>query len=615
MRRATPVIQKIHAGIVVFLLLLCGLTPAPAAGLAIEAQIDPARFTLDQEALLSVTITGKHEEEPELPKVQGLFFTPLGHATQIQWINGSMSSSLTLTYRVRADKTGQFTIAPITVRDGKKTAASAPLQVEVLPASAGTPVQPPPRDSAADTDQAGELTVDLKKETIYAGELVPITIRGFFRQDKKITVKGPPQLDGDAFILEALDEKPLQEKVMRNGHPMVRLTWHGKVSAIKKGDLPLRVHLPITVLVPQQRRIGSPLFNDPFFDLDNFFLSYRKKELTLHSEPRRIRVRPLPLVGRPECFSGAIGSFTLQTKAHPTDVKPGDPITLTMTISGSGNFDRVQSPVFTANPKDWKIYPPSRGKLGDTDKVDQQHKTFEQAIIPLHGKITDIPGVCFSFFDPEKARYITLHSSAIALNIQPGEDRQTAMTGIPQPGLSKDAEKNPPEKSTTRQDRQPGLALAPQRNELGSCTRTVHFLYQNKWFQIFIASSAVLLAVLFTLLWVQRRRDTNQEAMEQARLDRHLTSLLNQARQALESDESNRFFLLLRQAIQEYFGHRWQCEARAITAADIVSRLGMDTALTKALRAIEQAIYEQDQPGRDEMLRILAQVEEELDTE
>jgi len=386
------------AGLFALLLLIASFTPVQAAAISIEAQVKPARFTIDQEALLTLTITGLRRAEPRLPTVDGLTFTPLGSSTQIQWINGAMSSSLTLTYRVRASKTGRFTIGPIRIEDGGETAASKPIQVEVVPAGSGTggtPVQPP-------SGQAGQLLVTPGKKEIYAGQLLPITITGYFRQGVRITINGGPQLAGNGFILESIDDEPLQEEVIHNGVASVRLTWRGTVSAIREGTLPLQVTLPATVMIPERRRLVSPLFNDPFFDLDNFFTSYREKEVTLKSKPLQIRVLPLPETGRPDDFSGAIGAFTLHTQAQPTTVSPGDPITLTMTISGTGNFDRVSAPVFTGSPTDWKIYPPSRGKMtkgadqGTAGGTEKKEKRFEQAIVPLHDNIREM-GAFFLF--------------------------------------------------------------------------------------------------------------------------------------------------------------------------------------------------------------------------
>jgi len=607
-------------GALAFLLFISCFRPVLAAEVSIEARIEPTRFTLDQEALLSLTIVGQRNAQPELPTVDGLSFIPMGRSTQIQWINGSMSSSLTLTYRVRASKTGRFTIGPIKIQGGSQTAASKTIQIEVMPAGAGTggtPVPPPPgRADPASADQAGQVMITADKQEIFAGELLPITITGYFRRDMRITIQGKPQLTGNGFILEAIDEEPLQEEVTHNGMASIRLTWHGTVSAIRAGTLPLQVALPATVLIPEQRRMVSPFFNDPFFDLDNFFTSYRKKEITLQSKPLQIRVLPLPETGRPDDFSGAIGSFSLQTKAQPTVVSPGDPITLTMTVSGTGNFDRVSAPVFTGSPTDWKIYPPSRGKMTETADqaaaggTKEKEKRFEQAIVPLHDNIREIPGVRFSFFDPDKGHYVTLQSTPIQLRMQPGSGQPRATLPT---ASNVTLNRNPqPGGSGQQQATQPGLALAPLHTELGHTIRELHLLYRQTWFLVMMAVLACLFFLALLLLWRHRQHAANPDAAAQILYNRQVAELISQAQEAMAKGDSARFFTLIRQTIQLFCSHDWQCEARAITAADVAARLGETSPLAAVLKRVEHALYEQREPERDAMEEILATVEQEV---
>ena len=90
-------------------------------------------------------------------------------------------------------------------------------------------------------------------------------------------------------------------------------------------------------------------------------------------------VLPLPTTDQPENFTGAIGDFDWKVEATPVDVEIGEPITLTMEISGTGNFDRVEAPVFPENP-DWKTYSPS-AKFLEQGNSYTGTKIFEQAIV------------------------------------------------------------------------------------------------------------------------------------------------------------------------------------------------------------------------------------------
>src|SRR5207237_5080040 len=95
-------------------------------------------------------------------------------------------------------------------------------------------------------------------------------------------------------------------------------------------------------------------------------------------EPVALEVKPLPK-NAPPSFSGAIGNFTMTTDAKPKTVQVGDPITITSTISGRGNFDRVNAPVIE-DERGWHKYPPS-SKFKQDDEVGRSGtKTFEMVL-------------------------------------------------------------------------------------------------------------------------------------------------------------------------------------------------------------------------------------------
>jgi len=60
----------------------------------------------------------------------------------------------------------------------------------------------------------------------------------------------------------------------------------------------------------------------------------REKEVNIASINQTMRVIPLPKAGKPDNFSGAVGSFSLSAEAAPKECMVGDPITLMMVIRG-----------------------------------------------------------------------------------------------------------------------------------------------------------------------------------------------------------------------------------------------------------------------------------------
>src|SRR5262249_47185964 len=113
-----------------------------------------------------------------------------------------------------------------------------------------------------------------------------------------------------------------------------------------------------------------------------------------------------------------IGNFTMATDAKPKSVQVGDPITVTTTISGRGNFDRVNAPLIE-DDRGWHKYPPSSKFKQDDEVGISGTKTFEMVVSPNENK-QSLPPLAFSYFDPAKGQYVTLHSEQTAITVQGG---------------------------------------------------------------------------------------------------------------------------------------------------------------------------------------------------
>jgi hypothetical protein len=169
-----------------------------------------------------------------------------------------------------------------------------------------------------------------------------------------------------------------------------------------------------------------------------------RREVDINSQPVALEVKPLP-PNAPPSFSGAIGNFAMTTDAKPKSVQLGDPITVTSTISGRGNFDRVNAPAIE-DERGWHKYPPSSKFKQDDEVGISGTKTFETVLSPNEKKQA-LPVLAFSYFDPAKEQYVTLRSELIAITVQGGA-AATQNVATTQPG-------SPP----------PAIVIAPQRTE------------------------------------------------------------------------------------------------------------------------------------------------------
>lgn len=147
-----------------------------------------------------------------------------------------------------------------------------------------------------------------------------------------------------------------------------------------------------------------------------------RRVVVARPEPLRLDVRPLPIQGRPEGFSGAIGQYDFQIRAQPTEAAVGEPITLAMFVidrtEGGGTLDAAQAP-HLENVKplvdDFRV--PAERLAGD---IDGNRKIFRQSIRARAQDVDAIPRIPFIYFDPTSGGYVTVYSDPIPLEISPG---------------------------------------------------------------------------------------------------------------------------------------------------------------------------------------------------
>lgn len=146
-------------------------------------------------------------------------------------------------------------------------------------------------------------------------------------------------------------------------------------------------------------------------------------------QPLTLTVLALPEAGRPSDFSGAVGQFTMEATASPTNVAAGDLVQVVMHLRGTGALEGVRPPRVAADAG-FKVYEPLMvGQDGDAGW------RVEQTVIPQATNAAAIPAVTFAYFDPRAARYnrlsrgpfpLVFHARAAAAAFVPYRPAKTA---------------------------------------------------------------------------------------------------------------------------------------------------------------------------------------------
>lgn len=417
--------HKTIASIVFLYCFFClGLSTIAADDLAVKVYVDNTVVGLNQQFTLHVELSGKDvnsASNPQLPKMDH-FSAYLGSGTSqnMQFINGKMSISKTISYHFQATKIGKFQIDPITVNAGGKQFQTDPLAIEIQKAS--TQSRPSRREDTP-VQGSGPAEGDLflralvNKRSVFQNEPVTVTYKIYTRVN--VSSFGFSKLPGTTgFWVEEfpIGRQPETRAEIMNGK---RYT----VATIKKMALfpmtpgkktidPLGIECKVRV----QRRSRS-IFDD-FFS-DPFGKSVRKM---IQSPAITIDVLPLPEEGRPRDFSGVVGKFKLSSTVDKTNVKTNEAVSLKVIIEGQGNIRTIPE-LEIPFPPDFEVYPPkSSESVNRKGTTISGRKTYEYVLVPRVSGLRRIKPVRLTTFEPVSKSYKILETDEIVFDVAKGDE-------------------------------------------------------------------------------------------------------------------------------------------------------------------------------------------------
>jgi len=559
-------------------------SPALAEQQLTTASLDPQQIILGQSTTLTVTLTGSQPLQFNMPQVEGLEFGMLGQSHRVEIMNGAILTSTSLIIRVTPQTAGIFTIPGLTpqsqplilrVSPDNGSGASGTARSSTVPgALLGTPNAEGIRMAA---DGAAFVKLVLPKRDVYVGESVPVEIEvgardGFARPN------GLPTLTSSEFTLNNLTRQPENYQKVIDGKPYTVFTWHSEIAAVKPGKFTLSLDVPFTVRIrtrPSRDSAIEDALGDPF--LQNFFGATVQKDITVSSPSSDLAVLALPTEDQPKNFTGAVGQFSIASDVSATAAAAGDPLTLRLHVTGTGNFDRVDSPMLE-HVDGWKTYPPKSSFKG-SEATGKGEKTFEQPIIASKPGAQTLPGLDFSYFNPTTKHYETARSAPLQLSISPSlADSSLSAPQAPAPTAG-------PNKSPANP---PPVGLRPDHATESDSVGTLVPLYARP---LFLAIPA-LLALGFIGTWLALRRSAVSRGRSQYANSKAINRILQDLEAASRARDATLFFNIARSALTGSLAARWQLAAADVTLDEVDARLGNEGAEIREILALaDEANY------------------------
>lgn len=598
---------------IIILLILTGVSWGNQDKPSISAVLSRDALFLGQNGFLTVTIHNGRSEQITLPETENFALYERERSTHLNMINGSFSQSEKIVYLLRPHAAGNFTIPPIMVTVEGSQLQTQPFDFTVKasanqPSQSPTWVAPPPSSPPGKNGESQHKTFIHVKglvESGYVGQVIPLEITAYFHRGLRVNLTSYPRLNGNGAVIPEITAHPQKSEQLYQGNRYTVLTWHTTMTNIKEGDHQLRFEMDATQLLPQRRTSTSMFgnrspFDDPFFD--SFLGNYQEKPFTVVSDTTPHAVLPLPEENKPQNFSGAIGNFTIEASAIPLKVEQGEPITLTLSILGTGNFDRIQPPAFPQSEQ-WKLYSPASSFHGEDDKNYHGEKRIEQAIVAQTAAIKAIPAIEFSYFDPKRKQYLTINTEPIPLMITGQEVAPTASSPVPSPEPEISAPVATPARLLE--------GLAPLSLNSGVFVQQLVPAYKRAWFLVLVAVCLTLLCFITLKHYWQKRWNT-QHNQQQKQLQNLLSNSFSALEQARATSDSSTFLATCRHALQVYFGQQQQTEASAVTSTDLARILPGDSDLLALFTLSEQGAYGAVTLSPDEMDRYIQLLRDQL---
>jgi hypothetical protein len=379
-------------------LALWTLLATAATSAQTSSRISSAFLARGEQALLEISVVGGMPNEiPEVSPIKDVEIQPASRRPMTRMLPGRKLEYV-FEYIVFGYEIGKYTVPPIEVMvDGIKT-SSEPLEFMIF-----------------NPDELQWSEVEADGRTIryassfrtmnaqpFENETTPTEIKVFLPEELVVEDWGIPDFERDGVASWRFQPSPMRSRINLLGKRYISVAYPSTITPTRSGAIsigPAKIRLTTREVV-----------QDPFPRQVN-------REIYLQVPKLELSATPLP-PGAPTGFQNAVGNFKINASTAITEVQEGDPITVDLMVTGSGNLDTLRPPTL-GKLDGWKVYGTTAEQRGDERRLLSGSVTFHQSIRPLEMK-TEIPPFELVYFDPKDKAYKTAATEAIALQMLPG---------------------------------------------------------------------------------------------------------------------------------------------------------------------------------------------------
>lgn len=543
-----------------------------AADIRFSAAVDRNAVAVGEQFTLTVTVEGsglRNLPAPRLPQLDG--FDNLGStrssSTNISLIGGRLTQSVShdFIYFLAARREGTFTIGPCRITIDGTEYSTEPITITVTKAQPRSQ-QPPPRSQPRVFDPfdlfdfpeparrsgAGrpedniDLVAAVDRTTVWQGEPLTVTYTFYTAEEiRSLSMTGSPSFSGfwaeNIYEPSRLEYRPATHRGRRCYAATVRKTV---LFPTRSGEL----------TIDAMTFSGTVLRGGGFFGFEEI-------PFQVSSDPIRITVRPLPDSGKPADFCGGVGEFRVSASLSRDTAVGGEPLNLTITITGTGSLGLIAAPALPQLSGVKVLSPETRDNISHAGGRVAGSRSFVYPLIPQTDGRHVIAEQRISFFNPKTGEYYSATTPRL----------EFIATGTPTAG-------------SIRQDpgiRVLGTDIAHIKYNLGRPRATWEW---GGWTWLFYPAGIATLAAGTIFGRHRRRLLADRGYARRVRSSRVVRRRLNEARRL--ASQGPEFYSALNRAILGFIGDRYNIEATGMTKDELTATLsarGVDTAILTEL--------------------------------
>ena len=450
------------------------------------------------------------------------------------WINGVRSFSKSYTYFLSPTKRGTFTIGQSSIEIDGNTYKTSPIQITV---TAAVEIPKDPNDPNYIASESIHLVAEVSTTKPYLNEPVSVIYKLYVAENTGVRnwseLDSPRYNDFWSQNIEVNRQNVKEGKYKGENYRYVVL----KKTVLypqKTGKLSIEpLTLDVSVEVPSKRR---DIFGR---------LMMTTTDRTVTAGKRTIDVKPLPSDGRPDDFSGAVGSFEFNVTSNKNTLKATEAFDLKLEVSGKGNLKLFKLPKPNL-PSALEVYEPEHSEKVSTNLSGMRGSISDTyTVVPNAKGRYPIPTVSFSYFDLNTETYKTLKSNELVV------------------AVTDDAELSSNENSATKEVQKTNVTTLSKQfssfksnGNLEPITKTNFYNTPLFWWLFFGPLLLIPLVIIITRNRGKRALDIEGNKIRQT--NRLARKYLSSSKKAIGNKEA--FYVALERALHNYLKSRLKIE-------------------------------------------------------